>query len=171
MGMAVEIDFEKMMGLAPAIVQDAATGEVLMLRFMKPSISTSPVAASCTIAGASPIIFSKSISTAMPIPFAKTKNPLSLRQRVGGKSAKLLRTDLRRHARHVGMVMMAMDQRSHLTSTLPKSAQICQCDFSGCSGVVRQANLRLLPVGRRLGPRFSRATRAWARLSSRAQHG
>jgi phosphoribosyl-AMP cyclohydrolase len=32
--MAVEIDFKKMMGLAPAIVQDAATGEVLMLGFM-----------------------------------------------------------------------------------------------------------------------------------------
>ena len=32
--MAVEIDFEKMMGLAPAIVQDAVTGEVLMLGFM-----------------------------------------------------------------------------------------------------------------------------------------
>ena len=32
--MAVEIDFEKMQGLAPAIVQDAGTGEVLMLGFM-----------------------------------------------------------------------------------------------------------------------------------------
>jgi len=32
--MAAEIDFEKMMGLAPAIVQDAATGDVLMLGFM-----------------------------------------------------------------------------------------------------------------------------------------
>jgi phosphoribosyl-AMP cyclohydrolase len=32
--MAIEIDFDKMMGLAPAIVQDAATGEVLMLGFM-----------------------------------------------------------------------------------------------------------------------------------------
>jgi len=32
--MAVEIDFEKMAGLTPAIVQDAATGEVLMLGFM-----------------------------------------------------------------------------------------------------------------------------------------
>ena len=32
--MAVEIDFEKMQGLAPAIVQDAATGQVLMLGFM-----------------------------------------------------------------------------------------------------------------------------------------
>jgi len=30
----MEIDFEKMQGLAPAIVQDAATGEVLMLGFM-----------------------------------------------------------------------------------------------------------------------------------------
>ncbi len=29
-----EIDFEKMRGLAPAIVQDEATGEVLMLGFM-----------------------------------------------------------------------------------------------------------------------------------------
>jgi len=32
--MAIEIDFDKMLGLAPAIVQDAATGEVLMLGFM-----------------------------------------------------------------------------------------------------------------------------------------
>ena len=30
----MEIDFDKMQGLAPAIVQDAATGEVLMLGFM-----------------------------------------------------------------------------------------------------------------------------------------
>ena len=29
-----EIDFDKMRGLAPAIVQDAASGEVLMLGFM-----------------------------------------------------------------------------------------------------------------------------------------
>ena len=32
--MAVEIDFNKMGGLAPAIVQDDVTGEVLMLGFM-----------------------------------------------------------------------------------------------------------------------------------------
>jgi len=30
----IEIDFNKMRGLAPAIVQDAASGEVLMLGFM-----------------------------------------------------------------------------------------------------------------------------------------
>ncbi len=30
----MEIDFDKMQGLAPAIVQDEATGEVLMLGFM-----------------------------------------------------------------------------------------------------------------------------------------
>jgi phosphoribosyl-ATP pyrophosphohydrolase/phosphoribosyl-AMP cyclohydrolase len=30
----MEIDFDKMQGLAPAIVQDAASGEVLMLGFM-----------------------------------------------------------------------------------------------------------------------------------------
>lgn len=32
--MTVQIDFDKMDGLAPAIVQDAGTGEVLMLGFM-----------------------------------------------------------------------------------------------------------------------------------------
>ncbi|MGA7687344.1 MAG: phosphoribosyl-AMP cyclohydrolase [Terriglobales bacterium] len=32
--MSVEIDFDKMQGLVPAIVQDAANGEVLMLGFM-----------------------------------------------------------------------------------------------------------------------------------------
>lgn len=32
--MNLEIDFEKMRGLAPAIVQDASTGEVLMLGFV-----------------------------------------------------------------------------------------------------------------------------------------
>jgi phosphoribosyl-AMP cyclohydrolase len=32
--MAVEINFVKMDGLAPAVVQDAASGEVLMLGFM-----------------------------------------------------------------------------------------------------------------------------------------
>jgi phosphoribosyl-AMP cyclohydrolase len=31
-----EIDFDKMQGLAPAIVQDGASGEVLMLGFMNP---------------------------------------------------------------------------------------------------------------------------------------
>jgi phosphoribosyl-ATP pyrophosphohydrolase/phosphoribosyl-AMP cyclohydrolase len=30
----MEIDFDKMQGLAPAIVQDAANGEILMLGFM-----------------------------------------------------------------------------------------------------------------------------------------
>lgn len=32
--MKLEIDFDKMQGLAPAIVQDAASGEVLMLGFL-----------------------------------------------------------------------------------------------------------------------------------------
>jgi phosphoribosyl-AMP cyclohydrolase len=30
----MEIDFEKMQGLAPAVIQDAATGELLMVGFM-----------------------------------------------------------------------------------------------------------------------------------------
>lgn len=32
----MEIDFEKMQGLAPAVIQDAATGELLMVGFMNP---------------------------------------------------------------------------------------------------------------------------------------
>lgn len=32
----INIDFEKMQGLAPAIIQDAENGEVLMLGFMNP---------------------------------------------------------------------------------------------------------------------------------------
>ena len=32
--MTAEIDFEKMMGLVPAVVQDAKTGDVLMVGFM-----------------------------------------------------------------------------------------------------------------------------------------
>ncbi len=34
--MAEEIDFEKMQGLTPAIVQDSENGEVLMVGFMNP---------------------------------------------------------------------------------------------------------------------------------------
>src|ERR1017187_6183096 len=45
---------------------------------MKPSISTSPVAASCTMAGASPIIFSKSISTGITFSFRQNKKPAEL---------------------------------------------------------------------------------------------
>ena len=34
--MSAQIDFAKMGGLAPAIIQDAASGEILMLGFMNP---------------------------------------------------------------------------------------------------------------------------------------
>jgi phosphoribosyl-ATP pyrophosphohydrolase/phosphoribosyl-AMP cyclohydrolase len=36
----MEIDFEKMQGLVPAIVQDAASAEILMLGFMRKPFST-----------------------------------------------------------------------------------------------------------------------------------
>jgi phosphoribosyl-AMP cyclohydrolase len=32
----MQIDFDKMQGLAPAVIQDAATGELLMVGFMNP---------------------------------------------------------------------------------------------------------------------------------------
>ena len=47
--MAVEIDFEKMGGLAPAIVQDAGTGEVLMLGFMNREPTTRPSNRLCNV--------------------------------------------------------------------------------------------------------------------------
>jgi len=34
MSSSMEIDFDKMQGLAPAVIQDAATGELLMVGFM-----------------------------------------------------------------------------------------------------------------------------------------
>ena len=39
-----DIDFEKMQGLAPAIVQDADNGEVLMLGFMNPEALSATLA-------------------------------------------------------------------------------------------------------------------------------
>lgn len=48
-----DIDFEKMQGLAPAIVQDADNGEVLMLGFMNPE------ALLATLAGGYATFFSR----------------------------------------------------------------------------------------------------------------
>jgi phosphoribosyl-AMP cyclohydrolase len=49
-----EIDFDKMRGLAPAIVQDAATGEVLMLGFLNRE------ALECTLSGGYVTFYSRS---------------------------------------------------------------------------------------------------------------
>jgi len=56
--MAVEIDFTKMGGLTPAIVQDAVTGEVLMLGFMNAAA------------------FDKTLQTGYVTFFSRTRNQL-----------------------------------------------------------------------------------------------
>jgi phosphoribosyl-AMP cyclohydrolase len=49
-----EIDFEKMDGLVPGIVQDNATGEVLMLGFLNESATPRPSKPASSPSGAAP---------------------------------------------------------------------------------------------------------------------
>jgi phosphoribosyl-AMP cyclohydrolase len=70
--MVVEIDFEKMMGLAPAIVQDAATGEVLMLGFMN---------------GAA---YEKTLATGYVTFFSRTRNELWTKGETSGNRLKVI---------------------------------------------------------------------------------
>jgi phosphoribosyl-ATP pyrophosphohydrolase/phosphoribosyl-AMP cyclohydrolase len=67
-----EIDFNKMQGLAPAIVQDAATGEVLMLGFMNRE------ACECTL------------NTGYVTFFSRTRNELWTKGETSGNRLKLV---------------------------------------------------------------------------------
>jgi phosphoribosyl-AMP cyclohydrolase len=70
--MAVEIDFEKMKGLAPAIVQDAKTGEVLMLGFMnRPA-------------------FDKTLATGYVTFYSRTRNELWTKGETSGNRLKVV---------------------------------------------------------------------------------
>jgi phosphoribosyl-AMP cyclohydrolase len=71
--MPVEIDFEKMQGLAPAIVQDASTGEVLMLGFMN---------------GAA---YEKTLATGYVTFYSRTRNELWTKGETSGNRLKVLR--------------------------------------------------------------------------------
>jgi phosphoribosyl-AMP cyclohydrolase len=70
--MPVEIDFEKMMGLAPAIVQDAATGEVLMLGFMNREA------------------FDKTLATGYVTFYSRTRNELWTKGETSGNRLKVV---------------------------------------------------------------------------------
>jgi phosphoribosyl-AMP cyclohydrolase len=70
--MAVEIDFEKMGGLAPAIVQDHVTGEVLMLGFMNDAA------------------FEKTLQTGYVTFFSRTRNQLWTKGETSGNRLKVL---------------------------------------------------------------------------------
>lgn len=70
--MAVEIDFEKMQGLAPAIVQDAGTGEVLMLGFMNRAA------------------FDKTLATGYVTFYSRTRNELWTKGETSGNRLKVV---------------------------------------------------------------------------------
>ena len=70
--MAVEIDFDKMLGLAPAIVQDAATGEVLMLGFMNRAA------------------YQKTLQTGYVTFFSRTRNQLWTKGETSGNRLKII---------------------------------------------------------------------------------
>jgi phosphoribosyl-AMP cyclohydrolase len=70
--MAVEIDFDKMQGLAPAVVQDAATGEVLMLGFM------------------SRAAYDKTLATGYVTFYSRTRNDLWTKGETSGNRLKVI---------------------------------------------------------------------------------
>jgi phosphoribosyl-AMP cyclohydrolase len=69
---SLEIDFDKMQGLAPAIAQDAATGQVLMLGFMNRE------ACECTL------------NTGYVTFFSRTRNQLWTKGETSGNRLKLI---------------------------------------------------------------------------------
>jgi phosphoribosyl-AMP cyclohydrolase len=70
--MAVEIDFDKMDGLTPAVVQDAATGEVLMLGFMNRAA------------------YEKTLQTGYVTFFSRTRNQLWTKGETSGNRLKVI---------------------------------------------------------------------------------
>ncbi len=70
--MAVEIDFQKMGGLTPAIVQDHVTGEVLMLGFMNPPA------------------YEKTLQTGYVTFFSRTRNQLWTKGETSGNRLKVI---------------------------------------------------------------------------------
>jgi len=70
--MAVEIDFEKMDGLAPAVVQDAKTGDVLMVGFMNRAA------------------FDKTLETGYVTFYSRTRNELWTKGETSGNRLKVL---------------------------------------------------------------------------------
>ena len=70
--MAVEIDFDKMDGLAPAVVQDAATGDVLMLGFMNRAA------------------YQKTLDTGYVTFFSRTRNQLWTKGETSGNRLKVI---------------------------------------------------------------------------------
>ena len=71
--MTVRIDFDKMDGLTPAVVQDAANGEVLMLGFMNRAA------------------YEKTLQTGYVTFFSRTRNQLWTKGETSGNRLKLIK--------------------------------------------------------------------------------
>jgi phosphoribosyl-AMP cyclohydrolase len=69
---SIEIDFEKMAGLTPAIVQDSAKGEILMLGFMNRSA------------------WERTLSTGYVTFYSRTRNRLWMKGETSGNRLRLL---------------------------------------------------------------------------------
>jgi phosphoribosyl-AMP cyclohydrolase len=69
---SIEIDFEKMAGLTPAIVQDSAQGEILMLGFMNRSA------------------WERTLSTGYVTFYSRTRNQLWMKGETSGNRLRLL---------------------------------------------------------------------------------
>jgi phosphoribosyl-AMP cyclohydrolase len=69
---SIEIDFEKMAGLTPAIVQDSAKGEILMLGFMNRSA------------------WERTLSTGYVTFYSRTRNQLWMKGETSGNRLRLL---------------------------------------------------------------------------------
>ncbi len=111
--MAVEIDFDKMDGLTPAVVQDAKTGEVLMVGFMNRDA------------------YQKTLQTGYVTFFSRTRNQLWTKGETSGNRLKVLTaaadcdldTILCRVEVEGGGVVCHTGTRSCFTTALPVGAE------------------------------------------------
>ncbi|HYY68890.1 MAG TPA: phosphoribosyl-AMP cyclohydrolase [Terriglobales bacterium] len=122
-----EIDFDKMRGLAPAIVQDAASGEVLMLGFMNREA------------------LEKTLSTGLVTFFSRTRNQLWTKGETSGNRLQLISatTDCDRDAlllrvRVLGDgVVCHTGARSCFSEALPLACRDAACCVSTEDGGAR----------------------------------
>jgi phosphoribosyl-AMP cyclohydrolase len=111
--MAVEIDFDKMDGLTPAVIQDAATGEVLMVGFMNREA------------------YEKTLETGYVTFFSRTRNQLWTKGETSGNRLKVitaaadcdLDTVLCRVEVEGGGVVCHTGTRSCFTTALPVAVE------------------------------------------------
>lgn len=111
--MDTKIDFEKMQGLVPAIVQDAETAEILMLGFMNADA------------------FERTLTTGYVTFFSRTRNELWMKGETSGNRLKVrsIRTDCDRDTFLIQVqvegagVVCHLGTRSCFTEPLPLSME------------------------------------------------